>query len=215
MTPLTVACVLRSGGVYTPDWVLRLKRGVKRNITVPYRFVCLSDIDVPVERILLETKWRGWWSKLELFQQLTGPTLYFDLDTVITGSLDAIARHPHNFTAAHDYYRPQMMCSTAMAWNGDFSFITKAFAANPNGLSHEYDHKVRPRVGDQAFIEDQLAARGMKFDTFRDLFGERTIASYKVHKCEAGPPDDAAAVAFHGKPKPQDLSTGWVPALWR
>jgi len=150
-----------------------------------------------------------------MFDVFKGPTLYFDLDTVIVGSLDALAGYHHRFTAAHEYYRPHMLCSTAMAWNGDYSFIARAYEAAPNELARKYDKQIRPRVGDQAFIEDQLKARGIKFDTFRDLFGETSIASYKVHKCEGAPPDGAAAVAFHGRPKPDEIRTGWVPKAWR
>lgn len=210
---LTVACVLRSGGTYDGEWVRRLKNGVERNLTLPHRFVCLTDMDVPCERAPITRPWRGWWSKLGMFEVFRGPTLYFDLDTVIVGSLDAIAAYPHEFTMAHEYYRPAMKCSTAMAWNGDYSFIAEAFAESPNGIALKYDKQLRPRIGDQAFIEDQMLGRNV--DTFRDLFGERSVASYKVHDCENAPPTDAAVVAFHGRPKPSEIRKGWVPKLWR
>lgn len=221
---LVVACVLRSGGIYDVEWVRKLRDGVARNLTLPHWFVCLSDIDVPVyrcERIQLTNNWPGWWSKLEMFRPglFDGPVLYFDLDTVVVGSLDAIAAHSHRFTMAHEFYRPVLLCSTAMAWNGDYSFLYESFAADPGRLMKHYDHELPKRrsewrIGDQAFIEDEFARFGEKPDTFRDLFGERSIASYKVHGCEAAPPMDAATIAFHGKPKPCDLKTGWVPATW-
>ena len=193
--PLTVACVLRSGGVYDGQWVMKLKRGVARHISEPHEFVCLTDMAVPCEtRPLRNPEWKGWWSKINLFSEFKeGRTLYFDLDTVVVGSLDAIARHAHTFTMAHEYYRPHMMCSTAMAWDGDYSFISAAFAASHAALSRKYDQGMRPRIGDQAFIEDQLKEAGV----------------------EAAPPQAASAVAFHGRPKPNDISHGWVPQAWR
>jgi hypothetical protein len=48
----TIACVLRSGGIYTPEWVHRLKRGIERHASAPPRFVCLSDVDVPGVEVL-------------------------------------------------------------------------------------------------------------------------------------------------------------------
>lgn len=89
---LTIACVLRSGGVYDAEWVAKLQRGVARHMTLPHRFVCLSDVDVPCERIPLVTDWPGWWSKIELFRKglFDGPVLYTDLDSVITGPLDGM-----------------------------------------------------------------------------------------------------------------------------
>lgn len=218
---VTVACVLRSGGIYDAEWVRKLRDGVARRLTLPHRFVCLSDVDVPCDRIPLVEGWKGWWSKIELFRPglLDGPTLYFDLDTVIVGSLDVIAKHPHRFTMAHEFYRPELLCSTAMAWNGDYSFLYEAFAANPARLMKRYDEELPKRrsewrIGDQAFIEDEFSRFGEKPDTFRDLFGETSIASYKVHECAGGPPEGAVAVAFHGRPKPCDLKTGWVPKTW-
>jgi hypothetical protein len=211
---ITVACVLRSGGIYTPEWVAKLQRGAARHMTVPHRFVCLSDVPVPCERIPLVDGWPGWWSKLEIFRVgvFDDTVLYFDLDTVPVGSLDAIATYPHRFTMAHEYYRPTMLCSTAMAWRGDYSRIYDAFERDADALMHRYDKELPGgRIGDQAFIEDQIG----RADTFRDLFGERSIASYKVHECQDAPPADAAVVAFHGRPKPHELATGWVPALWK
>jgi len=211
---ITVACVLRSGGIYTAEWVAKLQRGVARHLTVPHCFVCLSDVDVPCERIPLETNWPGWWSKIELFRPdlFDDTVLYFDLDTVIVGSLDAIAAYPHRFTMAHEFYRPTLLCSTAMAWRGDWSSIHSAFAAKSGEWIAHYD-AVLPggRIGDQAFIEDVIGTA----DTFRDLFGERSVASYKVHDCQGAPPADAAAVAFHGLPKMHEIRTGWVADAWK
>lgn len=217
---LTVACVLRSGGIYTAEWVRKLRDGVARNLSLPHKFVCLSDVDVPCERIPLVTDWRGWWSKLELLRYglFVGPVLYLDLDSVVVGSLDAIAAYPHRFTMAHEFYRPTMLCSTAMAWHGDYSFIYEAFEAEPERFMNIYDHEMprrSGRIGDQAFIEDQLKAAGDPVATFRDLFGERSIASYKVHRCEDAPPSDAAVVTFHGRPKMTDIKNGWVADAWR
>lgn len=212
---ITVACVLRSGGVYNPEWVAKLQRGVARHLSLQHRFVCFSDVDVPCERIPLKTNWPGWWSKLEMFAApIEGTTLYFDLDTVVVGSLNDIAAHTHTFTMAHEFYRPALLCSTAMAWTGDRKVIYEAFARDPVGIARRYDMELPSetgRIGDQAFIEDCLE----RADTFRDLFGERSIASYKVHNCEAAPPIDAAVVAFHGQPKPHQLSNGWVAATWK
>jgi hypothetical protein len=210
---LTVACVLRSGGLYTPAWVDRLQRGVARHLTAPHRFVCLSDVPVSCERIPLANRWPGWWAKLELFTpgHFDGPVLYFDLDTIVVGSLDAIAAHPHRFTMAHEFYQPTKVCSTAMAWDGREDFgILSAFDLDLIRFYVKMAH-----IGDQAFIEDHLRARCVPIETFRDLFGEHSIASYKVHKCERGPPADASVVAFHGKPKPHQIKTGWVAQAWR
>lgn len=231
---ITVACVLRSGGIYTPDWVRKLRDGVARHLSLPHRFVCLSDVDVPCERIPLIYDWPlmsrdrkarhdwtirpQWWSKIELFRPnlFEGTVLYLDLDSVVVGSLGHIVCHPHRFTMAHDFNRPEQLCSTAMAWTGDQSFVIEEFLTNPDAIAHKYDVlEIRNgRIGDQAFIEDMFCRYGQRPDCFRDLFGEQSIASYKVHSCKDAPPPGASVVAFHGLPKPDAISTGWVPLAW-
>jgi hypothetical protein len=218
---LTVSCVLRSGGIYTAEWVAKLQRGVARHLTLPHRFVCLSDVEVPCERIPLRHDWPGWWSKLNLFAEFTdGPVLYFDLDTIVVGSLDAIAARisPCPFIMAHEYYRPHLLCSTAMAWDGDYSRICSEFAFKPDAEMHYYD-KVLPsqegRIGDQAWIEDIAGDCIGPIDTFRNLFGERSIASWKVHVRDHGLDGSEAVVAFHGSEKPHKLQhIEWIRNAW-
>ncbi len=43
---------------------------VQDNLKLHHRFVCLSDVDVPCERIFLKHGWPGWWSKVELFSEV-------------------------------------------------------------------------------------------------------------------------------------------------
>lgn len=215
---ITVACVLKSGGSYTSEWVRKLRDGVARHLTIPHRFVCLSDVEVPCERIPLVEGWRGWWSKIELFRPglFDGPVVYLDLDSIVVGSLDRIAAHPHRFTMAHDFYSGHA-CSTAMAWEGDFSFIHAAFKADPVNIAHRYDRllKTERRIGDQAFIEDQLLGAGEEIMLFDQAAGKKSIASYKVDHCESAPCPGASVVAFHGRPKPDALKSGWVAHTWR
>lgn len=215
---ITVACVLRSGGIYDSEWVRKLRDGVARNLSLPHRFVALSDVDVPCERIPLAENWNGWWAKIELFRPelFDGLVLYLDLDSVVVGPLDKLVEYDHCFTGSHDFYHNNF-CSTAMAWRGEYSFIYDAFKANPNALSRRYDRllPIEKRIGDQAFIEDMLKSRRVPIDQFRHIGDPRFIASYKVDKCQTAPPADAAVVAFHGRPKPSELKTGWVPKAWR
>src|SRR5690606_39701963 len=60
-----VACVYRTGGIYTREWVSALRRALGRWMPTGYRFVCLTD-DLSVEpywRIPLVHNWPGWFSK--------------------------------------------------------------------------------------------------------------------------------------------------------
>lgn len=184
---ITVACVLKSGGCYTPEYVERLKAGVDAHL-MGHRFVCLSDVDVPCERIQLTEDLPGWWSKLELFR-LTGPTLFLDLDTVITGDLSEIAAYPHQFTMLSDFYHPERPASGVMAWSGDWS-----------RLLDEYEPgRKYPGHGDQGYIAWKLG----EVERFQDLFPGQVVSRKVVSTRNA----NERVVCFHGQPRPHDV--GW------
>jgi hypothetical protein len=195
---LTVACVLRAGGIYDATWVERLRDGVKRHLPMQYRFVCLSDVDVPCERMPLEHNWPGWWAKVELFK-LPGPVLYFDLDTAIVGDLRDIAAKAHapQLTMLRDFYAPEHHGSGVMSWwSGRVQELYNTFAADP---AREMN-KRRARMGDQAFIEESYPHEIRCWQD--ELPGQ--IVSYKAH-CRSGVPSDARVVCLHGKPKFADM----------
>jgi len=102
----TVIC-MRWGTRYGADYVNRLHAMVRRNTQRPLRFVCFTDdstgydegieakplphIDLP-ERV----QWFPW-RKIGLWQDpledITGDVLFFDIDLVITGSIDPFFDH--------------------------------------------------------------------------------------------------------------------------
>lgn len=196
---LTIACVLKSGGIYDATWVARLRDGVARHLPLAYRFVCLSDIDVPCERIPLEHDWPGWWSKLELFK-LDGPVLFFDLDTAIVDDITTIGVHAHasGFKMLRDFYAPAHCGSGVMAWGGEPPReLYDAFTTDPEVLMKMQ----RARMGDQAFIEEVYGIG--RVQRWQDKVGDQ-IVSYKVH-CRNGIPPDARVVCLHGRPKFEDM----------
>lgn len=205
---LTVACVLRSGGVYTPDWVYKLKAGVAGHLSREHRFVCLSNIDVPgVDVVGLRHDYPRWWSKIELFEPglLDGQVLYLDLDCIVTAQIDDIPVQT-GFAMCQDFLRGAgFHNSSVMSWRGNYSKIYDAFRTQPDAVMHKYD-KLRPhgRIGDQAFIEDVMKGEIRKFPTSQ-------IVSYRA-KAKSGP-GDAAIVAFHGRPKPSQAN-GWAKNMW-
>ena len=216
MTP-TIACVLRSGGRYTAEWVHRLKRGIERHASEPHRFVCLSDIEVPgLEVIPLREGWPGWWSKIELFRPglLTGPTLYLDLDVVVVGDLEQIAIAGMGMTMMHEPRRPRYFNSSVMQWwRLDMRMLYDEFVKSPDKYMRRF--RSHPRIGDQAFISDYLV-KGLYLPcAFRDSVGPDAVLSYKHDRCELGPRPGTAVVSFHGRPKPSDFTTGWVADAWK
>lgn len=212
---LTIACVLKAGRFenaiykdgYTADDVLRLKNMVQSNLAIPHRFVCFSDVDVPCERIPLKYGWPGWWSKIELFSEVfDGTTLYFDLDTVISGDLKDIALHPHQFTMLADFGMKSVFNSGVMAWTGDYRAIYESFKKDPR--LHMRTYIAPPKLGDQAYI----GSVQKPIELWQEIFPGQ-IVSYKKHCVGKPRPDDVRVVCFHGQPKGAG-STGWVKDIW-
>lgn len=210
MTNLTVCTVLRSGGIYEPKHVERLREQVEKHLPgAP--FVALSDQHLKnTKRVRLEHQsWTGWWAKMELFRpDLRGDILYFDLDTDILGSLEDIAsvgkltllrdfyrdgvRKPENGLGSGVMYLPEVdRAEVWEAWNRD-TFRTMS-ALRARGL------------GDQTFLESLWLGKAARW---QDLVPGQ-IVSYKVHcnpQWKAGAtgsvPEGARVVVAHGRPKP-------------
>lgn len=211
--PLTVLCVYRSGGVMTKEWVYRLRDGVARNLTVPYRFMCLSDKSVPgVECLPLEYDFPRMWAKAELFSPKMdglGRILYIDLATVITGNIDGFATYSGE-AVTRDFYHGGPSQSVLLYEAKNFRHVWDAFIANPSYWISEGDKMIAPHFADQILFT-RLLGRTLAY--WQDVLPGRLV-SYKVH-CQDGLPPNARMVKFHGKPKPHEISDGTILRHWK
>ncbi len=194
---------------------------VSRNLAEGYeaRFICFTDdaagLDPRIDtRPLPNPELKGWWHKLSLFKpglfDEGDRVLYFDLDTVITGRLDELAAlrrsdvpsFDDGFAILRDAYRPAGLQSSIMAWraNGNAGIIWRT-----------WERAGFPEVdgGDQAWIE---RVPYLEADILQDKF-PGLFVSYKVSG--GAIPDKASVVFFHGEPRPHEVTTGWVPQVWK
>jgi hypothetical protein len=203
----TVACVLRTGGVYTADWVWALKRGINRHLPTPYQLLVLTDVAAGFGPwgVQLKYDWPGWWSKLEVFRPglFEGPVLYLDLDTLPVGDLSEIASYSGRFAMLSDFYRPDRAESGVMAFTPgpETERIWNAFAADPFKAMKQFRQ-------DGKFI-----AAHSEPVRLQDVF-PRQIVSLKVHARQALP-GDARLCCAHGRPKFDDPAAGWAHQAWR
>lgn len=228
---LTVACVLKTGGDFTWEHVGILRDSVARNAKgADYTFRCLTDLPFVIEKQPHRTEFTylqhdlpGWWSKMELFspevRAAWGDTLYFDLDTAITGDLTPIIdycrtdwRDPTGgtpFTILRDFYRPNGYGSGMMFIPAGFGGqVWQVFQQGPvggNDLSG----------GDQVFLE--FAAPGAL--RWQDVLPGKIISFKPVAlpgATRASLPADARVMCFHGKPRPWELPADhWARKYWR
>jgi hypothetical protein len=197
---VTPVAVLRSGKEYNERHVRALARSIPG-------LVALSDIDIPgVVTVRLRYNFPGWWSKLELFSDaIPGDLLYFDLDTVVLGSIEPLLKVGKS-TVLRDFYKPNLMGSGLMyIAESDKPRIWEAFIADPDKAIRTC--VTRAKWGDQGFLQDFLG----NAQKWQDILpGE--IVSYKVD-CRRRLPARARVICFHGKPRPWDLPLPWIPKL--
>jgi hypothetical protein len=194
----TVLCVLKSGGgEYGPRNVEALQKSLAKHSDA--RLVCLSDVEVPCERVPLVHDWPKWWPKLELFAHVwPEPVLYADLDTTFIDDPARLWRR--DFTMLENIRKPGEVGSGLMSWAGDYRHIYRSFAANPQKFMTEY--VTTAKWGDQAFIRDHLGFRPK-------LYARSDCASYKGHCLDRRGrvviPPKVCVVYFHGKPRPWEV----------
>lgn len=207
---LTVVCV-KWGDKYSDEWVAKLRGMVARNLSIPHRFVCMTDKSISgVECIPCAPDLPSWWSKVGLFQPgiLPGNKLYLDLDVVITDNFDGMIQFGDTLIAPDDFsyslinpkqgLGPDMrrllggdgtINSSVMLWRDDqASDVWERFEASKMSEVHGDQNWIT-----QALWPDQLS-----------LLPSGWVCSYKYHVLRNVPP--SPIVVFHGEPKVTGLS---------
>lgn len=205
-------CCIRAGTAFAPAYVSNLFDMVRRNLADGFEgdFTCFTDqpdaLDQGIKVRPLPADLPGWWSKLALFRSGLFPegerVIFFDLDTLITGRLDELAAYDGPFAILRDFFRPNGMQSSVMAWrSGEQQEIWESYT--------EAGWPMQDPGGDQAWIERHACKGQVRF--LQTLFPGMFV-SYKQIQ---GPPEKAAVVVFHGHPRPHEVVTGWVPEVWK
>lgn len=182
---LNVICVNKGNYLGRGDeYVRRLWVAVIRYLKLPFEF-----------HVITEAPGEGWWAKISLFEpgRFKGRCLFFDLDTIITGSLDHMASYQGKFAGLSDFYQPERFASGVMLWEAgaaDHVYTTWMQAGQPQFHEH----------GDGGWIGQMMPGA----DRLQTLY-PRQIVSFKAH-CADGIPQGARVVCFHGKPRPHQLN---------
>lgn len=222
----TVVC-LKWGDLYSHEYVNRLYRGVARNLSGEFRFVCftekpegiLPEADVRDIDLLAFGKIpaRSVWLKLSLMHPdagLEGTCLFIDLDVVIWDSLDDFFTHPGEFCIVRNWIerRKRILRARPMIGNSSvFRFKAGAhpesvekYSADPEAARRDYPSK-------QAFLTAAVDG-GPRF------WPEEWVRSYKRHclpifpmnwVCRPRVPPRTRILAFHGLPKPGEAAAGY------
>ena len=213
---ITVATVC-AGDKYTPDYVTKLYNAVERHLTVPYKFVCLTDKpdSFECETLPIPLNLSGWWGKVALFSNIIeNRILFFDLDTVITRNINDFATYDGDLAIIKPFYRDDGYASGVMNIGpGAHKHVWDIFSSNPQGAINECERQAIPpwNIGDQRWLELTVP----RADYWQSLLPNQLV-SYRVH-CMANKslPKNACIVCFHGKPDPHEVNDEWIVSNWK
>lgn len=229
LNKVNVIC-LKWGTRYPAFYVNELFKGVQKNLERDFRFVCVTE---KPEELLPEIEavefpkdpettlgWPHIFMKLCIledgFAQLEGPTLFLDLDVIITGSLDKFFEyHPgknciiHNWLSPHKQIlrgRPDIGNSSVFRFEaGSSNYIFERY------MAEKFDAENRSKFAtEQAFLTYAMEEKY--------YWPEEWVRSFKRHCRRTFPlnyllppklPADSSVIAFHGQPDPDAALAGF------
>lgn len=199
---IKIVTVLKTGGEYTPNMVKIIHAMCNRNITLPFEFICYSDVHIDGITVRpLKHNWNGWYSKMEMYQE-KGPCLFMDLDTIITNNIDSIINKAmkNEFVILRDIYRGKTdkntMQSSIVFWKGNLENIYQDYVNNPREI----------HGGDQILIENYFKQRKNNVVFWQDIC--EGIVSFKADiRVKSYPISKSNIVIFHGRPRPWQQAT--------
>lgn len=211
MSKINVIC-FKWGVIYSATYVNRLYSMVDRNLTLPYRFICITDdpngLDKRIEhKPLIEDKLAGQFNKLRVFKNslydLTGVALTLDLDIVIVDNIDSFFDVEGDFCIEKDYCEENGNNSSVMRFQiGENVDIYNDFVSLDK-TSDDFNRINGKRAkywGDQSWITEKRPNA--------IHWPSEWIRSYKWECLNYGNciiPKGCKIVLFHGLPRPHNV----------
>lgn len=230
---VNVICI-KWGTAYGPEYVNKLYAMVKRNLSLDFRFACLTDdssgLDEAVETFPIPEipmpadRPDSVWRKLALFSHeigdLSGKTLFLDLDVVIVDNIDALFDYADRFTIIENWTQKGRGIGNSSVYCyeiGRYSYVLDYYKAHKDEILAQYSNEqiyLSKKIGDIKFWPETWC-RSFKFHAIPKgllrFFRPPTI------------PEGCKILAFHGHPNPDQALAGnyggrlhkyFKPALW-
>ena len=224
-----VVLCMKWGVKYDAGYVNRLYAMASRNLSRPFRFVCLTDdavgvrtevecrpipaVPLPNPRMERRRKVERIWEKIGLFQpellsELGKSILFLDLDVVILGSLDALFGQPGDFLIIRDWHNP-------FATIGNSSVFR--FQADRHEGIYEYFCRSGDAVARRFHNEQEFLTRYMRGRGLLKFWPRAWCRSFRYHSVPSWPmslwrmpsmPPGCRVLIFQGYPKPPDAILG-------
>jgi hypothetical protein len=227
---LTVVC-LKWGTSFPAIHVNVLYAAVKRNLSIPFRFVCLTDHPVgiaegietmPIPDMGLEPeRWAyGWWAKLSIFKRGLFPdadvVMYFDLDVMIQAPLEPFVERVRQTRGLHILreWNPTLWSLLPVALRPDRGAQGAFMAFRPEDCSYIFDTFMADKNkayatahDDQTYLTLTVKDRVYWPHDWCVSFKRSCVWYYPLNLAfrTVRRPRHAKVIIFHGKPRPWDL----------
>ena len=224
MTPVKTVICMKWGTRYSAEFPNKLYSSVRRNLTGDMRFVCFTDdaggldpaIEIqPLPEISLPERVRWYpWRKIALWQKglanMSGDVLFLDLDLIVTGSLDDLfSYNPDEFCIAENWTQPGEGIGNTSVYrfpaDGRYAYIYDQFMKDPD--KYVSQHKISQRYVSACIPEKIYWPQDWIVSFKHTLLPKFPLNWVKTPEL----PQDTRAVAFTGRPDPDEAEIGkWL-----
>jgi len=232
---------MKWGVKYPAEYVNKLRRAVARNLSLPHRFVCLTDdarglesgietFPIPSMPVDISGPERGW-TKILTFSDplydLKGQCLFLDLDLLILQSIDEFFSCEGDVLIIKDWLKKNGTGNSSVYRFeiGRHPEVLQEFARRWPAVKQEYRNE-------QEFISAVLLQKNALHywppawcrSFKRDCMHPFPLSLAKTPDC----PDGAKIVVFHGHPNPHEAIAGktgkwyrfmrptpWIEHFWK
>jgi hypothetical protein len=175
-------CTVYFGNKYTPDYVGNLFRSIRRNSSIPFQSICISDNSNVEADIVLPYNYNSdiklHWHKLKFFspnyayQKPGDDIIVMDIDQVITSNVDDLIGYP---------VKDHELVTYGIWWNSE-ELIEHGLALETNGGFYKFKSGTLSYVWDDFIVAPEYWQ--MKF--FNDevvnykYYGEQNYVNWKT-----------------------------------
>ncbi len=220
---------------FLPEHVNILGKLVARNLTIPHRFICISDSNIglgghvewvetpPAAKQLgliaspegprFPSCYRRLWSWSKEAKVLGDTILVIDIDLVVVRNIDHLFDNTEDFVG----WRPYRDWGAELRYGGGIYLLRTGTRAHvwedfKGEESIRLARRANFRGSDQAWISYKLTRNGVA-----EKYWDRAAGLYSVRDLDAklSLPPDARLVQFNGGTKPWQSQIGWVKNTWK
>ena len=183
--------------MYDTSWVEKLYRGVARNLTQPFDFVCYVDrayaFAEPINTRQIRSEVPSYADCVQPFE-MGVPMILMGLDTVITGPIDHLADYcltADTIALPRDPYRPSRACNgVCLVPEGNEHVFTAWNGENDMDWMRKQEH---------VLIDDLFPGQ---VQSFKGAVRDQGLGDTRI-------------CYFHGAEKPHELAEPWIAEHWR